>query len=137
MLSDNMKKVLTKSTVNGAVLAAAGSVLYGNGAINVMGTNLPAIVPLFGTGFLASAANEYVHQQLGTPSISTSYLIGDYTSLGVSAATAGALTVGIMSAGVGLPSSNYLGAFGLGAASVVGTDLIEKRFLEQGGKLIF
>ena len=137
MLSQNNKKMLTKSAINGAILATVGSVVYGNGAIDVMGTSVPAAVPLFLTGAVTSGVNEYIHGQLGTPSINTSYLVGDYSSLALSAGTAGALTVGIMSSAVGLPRENFAAAFAIGAASVVGTDLVEKRFLEINNQLIF
>jgi len=129
--------MLTKSAINRAILATVGSVVYGNEAIDVMGTSVPAAVPLFLTIVVTSGINEYIHSQLGTPSINTYYLVGDYSSLALSAGTAGALTVGIMSSAVGITRENFARAFAIGAASVVGTDMVEKHFLKQNRQLIF
>jgi len=137
MISQSTKKTLTKSVINGAILAAAASTVYGNGSLIMMGRAVPATLPLFAVGALTSGVNEIIHDQLGTPSINAAYLAGDYSSLLINAGVAGGLTVGIMSSAVGLPSQNYMGAFILGAGSVIGTDLLEKRFLEQNGRLIF
>jgi len=137
MISQNTKKTAVKAAINGAILAAAASTVYGNGSLIMMGRAVPAAVPLFAVGALTSGVNEIIHDQLGTPSISASYLAGDYASLALNAGVAGLATVGIMSTAVGLPSQNYMGAFILGSGSVIGTDLLEKRFLEQNGRLIF
>ena len=137
-ISESTKKTLVKGAINGSILAAGSTLLFGNGNIDVMGVNLPSVVPLFVGGAAVSMLNEQIHDKLlQKPSIQTSYLVGDYASLAMSAGLAGALTVGVLGIGVGLPKENYLAAGALGAGSVLATDMIEARFLEVNHKLIF
>jgi len=138
-LSQNNKRLMAKGLINGAVLAAGATAIYGGGNVEFFNMNVPSAIPLAVIGATASISNELIHQNLlGTPSISTSYLVSDYSSLAINAGVAGGLTTALMSTAVGLPSSNYMGAFALGSGSVLATEMIERRFLESPqGQLIF
>lgn len=138
MISNENKKKLTRAALTGTTLAIASSVVFGNGSINFAGMETPAAVPLFLGGAAVSAINDMVHESvLLKPSITTSYLAGDLASTAISAAVVGGITVGVLSSAVGLPSDRYLSAAALGAGSVVASDLVESRYLEQRGQLIF
>jgi hypothetical protein len=136
-LSDKTKQNLVKAGLAGALLAGTSTILYGNASVDVMGTSVPAMVPLFVAGSGSSLITDLIHDQLNLPSTSAQKL-ADLSALGISSGVSGAVAAGILKLAVGLPNDRLLPVFGLAAASQAGSEYITVKFLETAdGRLIF
>lgn len=138
MVDQDTKKLLVRSALTGTVLAVAGSVIYGNGDITVMGKNVPASVPLFISGAIGSVIADKSHKAVSDaiPTVLGSKL-GDYTGMVVGGAVCAAASAGVMKVAFSLPNEVLPQAAGLGFGSYVAADVLEPKLLEQGGQLIF
>lgn len=136
MISNKTKESLIKGAIAGGILSAATSILYGNGAVEVMGYELPAAIPIFVAGAGASLATDALSSQLNLPTTS-SQKIADLTSLAISSGVSGAGAIAILKLTSGIPNENILPVFAIAAASQAGSDYVVHRWLEDtAGQLI-
>jgi hypothetical protein len=136
-ITEKTKKRLIKAGLAGVILSGATSALYGNGSVTIGGQSVPAMVPLFVAGSGASLATDLIHDQMNWSSVGAQKF-SDISSLAIAGGISGAAAVAILKVGVGLPNDTVIPVLGIGAASQIGADYIEYKFLsDEAGKLIF
>jgi len=93
MLSEDMKKKITKSAGTGGVLAAAASLTYGGGSVNIFDTSVPSILPLFISGAGASILSDFAHDKLYPQLPTVAHKLSDITAVAAGAGISGMATV--------------------------------------------
>ena len=138
MIGSDTKKLLIRSALTGTVLAVAGSVIYGNGNISVMGQSVPAAIPLFASGAVGSIIADQTHKAVAEalPG-AVGAKLGDYTGMVVGGAVCAAASAGTLKLAFNLPSEALPQAAALGGASYIAADALEPRIFETAGQLIF
>lgn len=136
-LTSKQKEKGAKAVIAGGLLSAATTIMYGNGAVNIYGTAIPAAIPMFAAGAGASLITDLVESQLNLPT-SSSQKIADLSALAISSGISGAAAVGLLKVAVGLPNESVIPVLLTAAASQAGSDYIVHRWLEnESGMLIF
>jgi hypothetical protein len=136
-ISDKTKTKLVKSAIAGTILSVASGVLYGNASVDIAGTSVPAMIPVFVAGAGASLATDLIESQLNLPTVSAQKL-ADISSLAIASGISGAAAVAILKVSTGLPQESILPVFGLAAGAQAGSEYITMKFLQDStGHLIF
>jgi len=136
ILSSDMKKKITKSAVTGGVLAAAATLTYGGGNVNLYNTSVPSFIPLFVSGAGASIISDIAHDKLYPQLPTVAHKLSDITAVATGAGISGAATAGILSL-TGLPNDRLMSAALIGGGSYVASDYIEMKLFTENGNLIF
>jgi len=136
MLSNDMKKKITKSAITGGVLAAVSTLTYGSGDISLFNTSIPSAVPIFISGAGASIISDIAHDKLYPQLPTVAHKLSDITAVATGAGISGAATAGILSM-TGLPNDRLLSAALIGGGSYVASDYIEMKLFTENGQLIF
>ncbi len=126
-----------KAALSGGVASAAGYLLFGEsgGSIPIAGFDVPPPLVIFGSVASASVITDEIHKRI-LPMISEDKKIENVESLAVGGAISGLASSAALRAS-GVPSSNMIKSFGLGAGSYLIGDYTYYRLLYPDQDMAF
>ena len=126
-----------KAAISGAVAAAGGYLLFGEAGntIPVGGMNIPASIVIAGSVAGASVVSDAAHEYI-LPMIPQDKKLESVESVALSVVTSGLASAGALRV-AGVPSTNTLSSFGLGAGSYLASDYAYHRVLYPDDTVAF
>lgn len=130
------QKLAIKAALSGAVLATAGTLMYGSAPVQFASYSVTPIIPLFIAGATSSVITDYAADQKIFGKTQIGMKAADLTGMAANAAIAAGATVGIMAL-TGLPSTRWIAAGALGAGSEIISDYAYNNILTgKNGQLL-
>lgn len=126
-----MNEILVKAALSGVVAGVGSNLLFGDGQVSMLGMSTRASVLTAGAVGVGSVASDMISEKvIENMNIPTNVKSLEETLVRTGVCGAGASAVMLAS---GMPSSNVVPAFGLGAASKLGGDYLEEKFFGKKG----